>query len=70
MPKNMSHVWKSAGLNGSSSPVLPIPDCSKSIFEAIVQKVPAVSPMTKMAADLMSHRSEPPIVRVSAEGPR
>jgi len=55
MARNMIHVWKSRGRNGSSSPESPTASCWKSVFESTVHAVPATRLTMKMSADQPPH---------------
>eukprot|EP00962_Isochrysis_galbana_P047032 scaffold19113_cov98-Isochrysis_galbana.AAC.4 len=55
--RNMIHVWKRLGRNGSSSPDNPIASVWKSILDRTVQVVPAMSPTRKTAVDQTPHAS-------------
>mmetsp|Transcript_28079 Transcript_28079/g.94353 ORF Transcript_28079/g.94353 Transcript_28079/m.94353 type:complete len:216 (+) Transcript_28079:346-993(+) len=68
MPKNMSHDWKTCGLNGSSSPFRPSDLSSKRVFEKMTQPVPATRPMTKTADAWPVHGFSPAPIGPSGVG--
>lgn len=59
IPMNITHVWKSGGLNACSSPLIFSATDWKSILDEMVQPVPAARPMRKTAAAFASHVSVP-----------